>query len=86
MLSPKGRVVTTFTRHACRGYHRMRRLGELTPSTKPVEVGDNSLWDYPNSIRDNEQRKNTDPNKQSSKIAFLRVSAMVLSLDNLIDN
>ena len=45
-----------------------------------------SLWDYPNSIRDNEQRKNTDPNKQSSKIAFLRVSAMVLSLDNLIDN
>jgi|GEM_PF-1803715 len=34
----RGRVVTTFTRHACQGYHRMRRLGELTPSTKPMEV------------------------------------------------
>ena len=45
-----------------------------------------SLWDYPNSIRDNEQRKATDPNKQSSKIALLRVSAIVLSLDYLIDN
>ena len=46
------------TRQICRGYDRLRILGGKSPRSKQTAEAILSL-DYPNSIRDNEQRKDT---------------------------